>query len=266
MQNMERIESINNAKVKEWIKLQTKKGREKANSFLIEGEHLVEEAIQCGAEVQALLVSEAFVIPPSVQHFIQVKPSLGFIVSEAIVKKLSETEAPQGIFAVIKIQPAALNSLLVENGIILLLDAIQDPGNLGTIIRTADAAGVDGIILGKGTVDLYNAKVIRSTMGSLFHVPIIHGDLLPIIEQMQQHSYTFLAASLDGAVPYDHHVYDGPIGIVIGNEANGVSPAVLEACQTKVKIPIYGQAESLNAGIATGILIYEAVRQRKLRS
>jgi len=263
---MEKIESINNTKVKEWIKLQTKKGREKTGSFLIEGEHLVEEAIHCGADVQALLVTEDYAVPPSIEIFIQTKPSVSFTVSEAIIKKLSETEAPQGIIAVIKFQPAELDPLLVDNGIILLLDAIQDPGNLGTIIRTADAAGVDGVILGKGTVDLYNSKVIRSTMGSLFHLPIIPGDLLSIMEKMQQYGYTFLAASLEEAVPYDHHVYDGAIGIVIGNEGNGVSQAVLQACSNKVKIPIFGQAESLNAGIAAGILLYEAVRQRKLRS
>lgn len=266
MQNMEKIESVQNSRVKEWTKLHTKKGREKTGSFLVEGEHLVEEAIRCGADIEAVLFAENYPIPPTIQRYIQASPSSCFIVSDAVVKKLAETEAPQGVLAVIENRPVKLDQLLVDQGLILLLDGIQDPGNLGTMIRTADAAGVDGIILGKGTVDLYNAKVIRSTMGSLFHLPIVQGDLLLSMEQMQQHGYTFLAASLDGAVSYDQHVYDGSIGIVIGNEANGVSSSVLEQCQTKVKIPIYGQAESLNAGIAAGILLYEGVRQRKLRS
>lgn len=260
---MVKIESVQNPKVKEWAKLQKRKGREQAGAFMIEGEHLVEEAIKHGARIEALLLSESYKAQDAIDQFVHTHKAKCFTVSRSVMKKLAETETPQGIIAIARIESVDTELLWSESRFLLLLDAIQDPGNLGAMIRTADAAGVDGIILGKGTVDLFNAKVIRSTMGSIFHVPIVQEDLVSIMEKLRKHyHYTFVAASLKDAVPYDQVAYDEPIGVVIGNEANGVSDDVLEACSTKAKIPIYGQAESLNAAIAAGIMIYEAARQR----
>lgn len=260
---MEFIQSIQNTKVKEWAKLLTKKGREKEQSYLVEGPHLVEEAIKGQADIEALLMTEDYIRNKSIESFVVEHSSRCFQVSGQVLNKLSDTETPQGIIAVIRIKKWSLAPLLEGDRLLLLLDALQDPGNLGTMIRTADAAGVDGIVLGKGTVDLYNSKVVRSTMGSIFHLPIVQDDLLHVCDTLADHRFNITATSLEGAVPYDEASYTGPTAIVIGNEGNGVSQEVLSRCHSKVKIPIYGQAESLNAAIAAGIMIYEAIRQRK---
>lgn len=260
---MEFIQSIHNAKVKDWAKLLTKKGREKEEAYLVEGLHLVEEAIKQEAYIQALLVAEDYQQDDRVDSFFQKNPSRCFQVSEQVIHKLSDTETPQGILAVIRMKKWSLAPLLEGSRLLLLLDALQDPGNLGTMIRTADAAGIDGIILGKGTVDLYNSKVVRSTMGSIFHLPIVQDDLLLVCDTLTEHQFKIAATSLEGAISYDEASYTGSTAIVIGNEGNGVSREVLSRCHIKVKIPIYGQAESLNAAIAAAIMMYEAIRQRK---
>lgn len=260
---MELIQSIQNAKVKDWAKLLTKKGREKEQSYLVEGPHLVEEAIKGQADIQALLMTENYIRSQTVDSYIAQHPSCCFQVSEQVLHKLSDTETPQGVLAVIRMKKWSLAPLLEGNRLLLLLDALQDPGNLGTMIRTADAAGVDGIILGKGTVDLYNPKVVRSTMGSIFHLPMVQDDLVQVCGYLVEHKFNLAATSLEGAVPYDEASYTGPTAIVIGNEGNGVSQDILSRCHSKVKIPIYGQAESLNAAVAAAIMMYEAVRQRK---
>lgn len=260
---MEFIQSIQNGKVKDWAKLLTKKGREKEQSYLVEGPHLVEEAIKGQADIGALLMTEGYIRSNRLNSFITEHPSRCFLVSEQVLHKLSDTETPQGILAVIRMKKWSLAPFLEGNRLLLLLDAIQDPGNLGTMIRTADAAGVDGIILGKGTVDVYNSKAVRSTMGSLFHLPIVQEDLLHVCDMLVEHQFNITATSLEGAIPYDEASYIGPTAIVIGNEGNGVSQEVLSRSHSRVKIPIYGQAESLNAAVAAAIMMYEAIRQRK---
>jgi RNA methyltransferase, TrmH family len=259
----ETIQSVQNAKVKEWAKLSTKKGREKDQAFLIEGAHLVEEALKSGISMRAILLTEDYSLSSTFQQFLSHTPTPIYWISQAVSEKLSETETPQGVFAVVEMKLHQLAELTPGSPVLLLLDAVQDPGNLGTMIRTADAAGIGGVILGRGTVDVYNPKTVRSTMGSLFHLPIVQADLLSTCEELVKQGFRLIATSLEGAVSYDEPVYDGPIAIIIGNEGNGVSQEVLDRCQTKVKIPIFGQAESLNAATAAGIILYEAVRQRK---
>ncbi|MEW9670760.1 TrmH family RNA methyltransferase [Ammoniphilus sp. 3BR4] len=259
----ETIQSVQNTKVKEWAKLSTKKGREKEGAFLIEGPHLVEEALKSGADVRVILIEEGYSLPSGLEQSISDFQGLIYRISEPVAKKLSETENQQGVFAVVEISSSSLDELLVGTPILLLLDAVQDPGNLGTIIRTADAAGIQGVIMGKGTVDLYNAKTVRSTMGSIFHIPIFQADLELLCSKLASQDFRLIATSLEGAVAYDEPIYEGRVAIIIGNEANGVSSEVLRHCKNRVKIPIYGQAESLNAAMAAGIIMYEAVRQRK---
>lgn len=259
----ETIQSVQNAKVKEWAKLSTKKGREKEKAFLVEGPHLVEEALKSGADVRVILIEEGFPLQAPIEPYISDFQGLVFWITEPVAKKLSETENPQGIFAVVDMRTATLDDMIEDSPILLLLDGVQDPGNLGTIIRTADAAGIRGVVLGKGTVDVYNAKTVRSTMGSIFHVPILQADLELLGSELANQDFKMVATSLEGAVSYDEPIYHGRVAIVIGNEANGVSSAVLRQCEYRVKIPIYGRAESLNAAMAAGIIMYEAVRQRK---
>lgn len=260
---MEVIQSVQNAKVKEWAKLQNKKGREKAGAFFIEGIHVVEEAIKHRADICTLLVAEECNLHEPIQSYVHQHPSKCFRVTDQVMKKLADTETPQGILAIVGMQKASLQTVVQNGCLLLLLDAIQDPGNLGTIVRTADAAGIDGIILGQGTVDLYNPKVVRSTMGSIFHIPIIQDNLQNVCDLLESQNFNIIATSLEGSSPYDQPLYKGSVALVIGNEANGVSTEILGRSSARVKIPIYGQAESLNAAMAAGIIMYEAVRQRK---
>jgi TrmH family RNA methyltransferase len=263
---MEIIQSISNAKVKSWVKLHTKKGREADQAFFIEGVHLVEEAIECGAAVQALLLEEEHVPAGIIRSFMEKELSRCYTVSSQVMKKLTQTENPQGISAVIgmkkELEPKLFSDDTDMGSILLILDAIQDPGNLGTMIRTADAAGIKGIVAGNGTVDVYNDKVVRSTMGSIFRVPIIQANLAELLPQLREQGFVLIATSLEGAVMYNEQVYEGSVGIVIGNEAKGVSPELFAHCTHRVKVPIYGGAESLNAAVAAGIIMYEAIRQR----
>src|SRR5690625_5231314 len=175
------------------------------------------------------------------------------IVNKTVFNHLAQTKSPQGMMAVVK-KRHMTPSL---NGHVLLLDAIQDPGNLGTILRTADAAGFSTIYLGKGTVDAYNDKVIRATQGSLFHLPLIPCELAEIIAQLKEKSYTILAADLgEQAIDYSSVKPIDKGALILGNEGAGIKQQYIDASHIRIKIPIFGKAESLNVGIAAGILMY----------
>ncbi|HJV44406.1 MAG TPA: RNA methyltransferase [Bacillota bacterium] len=257
---METIQSVQNPRVKNWVRLLSKKGRMKDGLYIIEGEHLVEEALKAKMNIDCLIIQ---VGQEHKLHHLEIGATQIYYVTDAVMRKLTETQTPQGICAIVQIERPSIEDIVTDKSFILILDALQDPGNLGTIIRTADAVGVDAIILGRGTVDLYNPKVIRSTMGSIFHIPIVEEDLECLLPQLKEMGFKRIAASLEGSVAYDQPIYDGPIAIVIGNEANGVSGQVLDQCEARIKIPIYGKSESLNAAIAAGIILYEVIRQRK---
>jgi TrmH family RNA methyltransferase len=255
------IESVHNPRIKKWAELLTKKGREKHSRFLIEGVRLVEEGIRSQAPIEAVIweSGKSFEIlnalPPNVEQW---------EVSEAVIKKLTDTENAQGIAAVVRMEQESafdLNNKIPS--LILLVDGVQDPGNLGTIIRSADAAGADGVILGKGTVDLYNPKVVRSTMGSLFHLPIITASLEEWIPRLKGAEYKIIATSLETDQLFSEINYSDKCAIIVGNEGNGVRRGILDLSDVKVKIPIYGKAESLNVGVAASLLLYEARRGRR---
>lgn len=260
---MKEISSLSNPRVKQWIQLQDKKGREKHNKYRVEGIHLVTEALQSNIEIECIVYSINEGIPAEIKPY-QSKKNIEWIaVSIAILEKCTDTVTPQGIFAVIHKSDTALESILNQpDPLVIVLDAIQDPGNLGTIIRSADAFGASGVVIGKGSVDLLNPKTIRSTMGSLFHLPIIEGDLQTILEKVQKKSIEIISTGLKGK----NHCYDQDftrgIWIVIGNEAQGVSKYVSPYIRKEILIPMVGQAESLNAAMATTVLLYEASRQR----
>jgi TrmH family RNA methyltransferase len=253
---MNRITSPKNNRVKEWKKLKSKKGRDKANSFIIEGPHLVEEALMHQAGVTDLLVEDGFRIPGD-WHTGNVTT---WIVESSVIKELSDTENPQGIVAIVEneMKPIQLN----PKGTYILIDGIQDPGNLGTIIRTADSAGVNGVILGSGTVDLFNSKVLRSTQGSLFHIDVVKGDLNEWIERLKGEGVMVYGTSLQGGVPYTSEKVESGYALLLGNEANGVSPELLEKTDQNLFVPIYGKAESLNVAVAAGILLYGLKQNR----
>lgn len=240
------ITSIQNNYIKQVRKLTIRKERYKAKAFLIEGFHLLEEALKSEWEIKRLIIREDTDIPKWGAHL----PIL--YVTDHVFKHLSQTETPQGILGVVKMQDVKVT----KNDKILLLDAIQDPGNLGTIIRTADAAGFNHLVLGKGTVDLYNDKVIRATQGSVFHVKIEQEDLLNKIEQLKRDNVTVYASALQNAMLYKNVIPNERIALILGNEGSGIRDDILQIADKRVRIPIYGKAESLNVGVAAGILMY----------
>jgi RNA methyltransferase, TrmH family len=245
------ITSTQNAQVKQWQKLKRKKERTKTNTFLVEGFHLVEEAITAGWTIEKLILREETELPEWASHL------EAETVSEHVFKSITETETPQGIAAVVQMQDKKLK----RHNRILLLDAVQDPGNLGTIIRTADAAGYDAIYLGEGSADRYNDKVIRATQGSIFHLPVLTADLELLVPELQDIGYTVWAAALEGAVDYRAVSAPEKTALLVGNEGAGIDKRLIAQSDMAVKIPIFGKAESLNVSIATGILLYHTVNK-----
>lgn len=244
MANM--ITSVKNDKVKAWKKLHKRRERTNSKSFLIEGFHLLEEARKSDWQISEIIVEDNLEQPGWFNDFPVTE------VSDNVFQHISQTKTPQGVAAVI-----AMNQVVNRSGkYVLLIDSIQDPGNLGTIIRTADAAGFDGIVLGNGTVDLFNDKVIRATQGSLFHIPIYQANLQEEIILLKDNGFNIWATALKNAKKYSDIEVDGKVAIIVGNEGAGVHQDLLESADMIVNIPIYGKAESLNVSIATGILMY----------
>lgn len=245
---MKYIQSAKNEKVKQWKKLLTKKEREKTGLFLVEGEHLVEEAHNAGCIVE-LIVTETYYakLPKTKFNEVQI-----FVIANDIVNVISETETPQGIFAVCKQQEERKS-----NGKrFLLIDAVQDPGNVGTMIRTADSVGVDAIIVGEGSVDIYNAKVLRAAQGSHFHLPIIRGNLEQWIEELQKRDIPVYGTALKQAESMYNIKPQDSFALIVGNEGQGVNENFLHKTNENLYIPIFGKSESLNVSVATGILLY----------
>ena len=240
------IESDKNKIIKEINSLKLRKNRDKLKLFVLEGDRLISEAEE---NIRYVVTAESY------------KGSIksDYIVSDSLFAKISDTVNPQGVLAVCSIKDNEFKNN-IENPLYILLENIQDPGNMGTIIRTADAAGADGVFLSKGCVDIYNPKTVRSTMGSIFHLPIFKDvDLQELVNKINVET---VAAHLKGdKTPYDINMKKG-IAIMIGNEGNGLSDELSEKSDNLVKIPILGKAESMNAGVAAAIMIYEAVRQR----
>lgn len=244
---MKFIQSIQNEKVKEWKKLSSKKGRDKAGQFLVEGYHLVEEALK--KEYAVLLIADENIELP---HSWKLDDIEIYHVSSLVANTLAETETTQGIFAVCDKKELATE----HYSKVLLLDGVQDPGNIGTIIRTADAAGVEVVVCGEGCVDVYNSKALRSTQGSIFHLPVVKGNLHEWIKQLKEKNIPIYGTSLHNAVDYRHAEPSDEFALVVGNEGNGVSESILNECNQNLYIPILGDAESLNVTVATGILLY----------
>lgn len=245
---MDIIRSTKNEKVKQWKKLLTKKERDKTGLFLIEGEHLVQEANKQGI-IQELIVTEQMYPKLPKATFGRYQTA---IIENSIAKVLSDTETPQGIFAVCK----QIVFEKVEGTRFLLLDRVQDPGNAGTIIRTADAAGMDAVIFGEGSVDLYNPKLVRSTQGSLFHLPVVKGNLTEWIQRLKEKQIPIYGSALQKAVSMYNVAPTESYALLVGNEAQGVHPDLLKETDANLYIPIYGKSESLNVSVATGILLY----------
>ncbi|HLS66079.1 MAG TPA: RNA methyltransferase [Pseudogracilibacillus sp.] len=242
------ITSVQNERVKQWRKLHKKKERQKEHAFLIEGKHLIEEAQKSGWHIKEVIVDEQYEVPTSI-----VDEKI-FTVTSHVFQSIAQTETPQGIAALVDMK--TIERVPQEEELVLLVDGVQDPGNLGTMIRTADAVGCSKVILGDGTVDPYNDKVVRATQGSLFHVPLAQMNLEEAIDQLKKEHFTIWASALERARNFYDVTRTQKMALIVGNEGTGIAPSLLKKADERVTIPIYGKAESLNVSIATGILLY----------
>ena len=255
------ITSSSNAKYKYIKALRQKKSRKEYREFTVEGIKSVQDAVASGRRISAVAVSDSFYHN---QTFSYPQGAELYIMGDSLMERLCDTQNPQGILAVIRMrgnkdfEPA-------PEGLYVYCDGLNDPGNLGTVIRTADAAGFSGVLLSPDCVDLYNPKTVRATMGSFFHMDIIEGIAPETLKHYQAMGFSIFGGALsEDTIDYRRAVYKKGSIIVVGNEANGISQEILNCC-TCVKIPIYGGAESLNVGVAAGILMYEAANQIHFR-
>lgn len=254
------ITSTSNQQMKNLALLLKKaKARNEQNLFVVEGKKMAEE-IPKGWLVKTY-VSESFL-----------RENMEFLsewdyeeVSDSVFKSVSDTQTPQGILCLVKKPKYQLEELLAgENTHLLLVESIQDPGNLGTMLRTGEGAGISGIIMNQTTVDLFNPKTIRSTMGSIYRVPFyVTKDLKETILELKKQRINVYAAHLKGTLCYDEPDYKQPTAFLIGNEGNGLSDEIADCADTYIKIPMEGKVESLNAAISAALLMYETNRQRR---
>lgn len=261
----ELLESTANPLVKRMAQLLQKKYRQESGTFLVEGLRAVEEAVKC-ARVKYLFYTQ--VENARFRELLQLAATKGIATYQTnamVMSKLCDTTSPQGVVACVEQTTRTLQQLaeLSLTGPVLVLDRLQDPGNMGTIIRTADAAGVAGIIVLQGTVDVFSPKVVRAAMGSQFHVLLCGPvSVAAVLAWCQQQNFRLAATTLENSRSIYAADLTGKLALIIGNEANGVSAELLQQAQLQLHIPMAGNAESLNAAMATGIILFESLRQR----
>ena len=245
------IVSKDNSQIKHIKQLKQKKYRDEYKEYLVEGIKIVEEAIEEKEDIVLIVICEELLKKQINTYDFKVE-----FVSKNVFEVISDTVTPQGILAVIKEKEARE----ITSNVLFALDDIQDPGNIGTIIRTLDSAGIKDLIISKESADIYNPKVTRSTMGAIYRLNVMRTELLPKLKEMQKAGYKIVVTSLATDKKHYDINFDEKTIVVIGNEAKGVSQEIMEIADVKVKIPMLGKSESLNAAVATGILAYEYVR------
>ena len=248
---MEVLSSLKNPKVMAWRSLKEKKGRDERHAFLVEGTRMVTEALASSFHVLALLLREEyrpdFPLPEDIP---------AYLLPDHVFRSVCDTRTPQGIAAVLELQ-----SREADGARLLALDGVQDPGNVGTIIRTADAAGFHGVLFSPDCADLFSPKVLRSTMGSVFRLGFSFPASLPDeLIRLKEKGYSILSSQLDGAPFYDRKEVSPSFVLVIGNEGNGITEAVKAVATHHLCLPMRGGAESLNAAVAAGIMMYDLAR------
>lgn len=255
------ITSTSNQKIKEIVQLQKKSRlRNEQGVFIVEGLRMVQELP--AERIERLYMTEEFYKKKGKALFAGMSLEL---VTPTVFSYMSDTKSPQGVLAIARQNEYRAEELMDGSGVHLLaLDNLQDPGNLGTIFRTAEAAGVDGIFMSRDCADIYNPKTVRSTMGAIFRQPFVYVEsLTDVIAKMKEKGITVYAAHLEGEYAYDREDYRGKTAFLIGNEGNGLRKEVEEMADVRIRIPMAGRAESLNAAVAAGILMFEVSRQRR---
>ena len=248
---MERITSLKNPKVQGWKALKERKGRRESGCFLVEGFKMVEEALASSFTVEAVLAQEECLAALPAHPDCPV-----YLLPAGVLAAVCDTKTPQGVAAVVRMaqRPA-------QGGRLIALDGVQAPGNVGTLLRTADAAGLDGAILSEQCADVFGPKTLRATLGSVFRVPVSVTDDLPgCLRALRQEGYSVLSSQLDGEPFYRRDGVGERFCLVIGSEGNGVSDAVKAEATHRLKLPMRGGAESLNAAVAAGIMMYDLMK------
>ncbi|GEN47364.1 TrmH family RNA methyltransferase [Ligilactobacillus pobuzihii] len=254
---MKYIQSTGNQSVKNWKKLQTKKGRSRQNKYLLEGWHLVNEAIKANKNILEIMATTTVFEQTSTQN-LWPEEIERFEISDEVAHQLSATPSPQGVFATVSLDDELKISPTSATGAWLFLDTIQDPGNVGTMVRTADAAGFSGVVLSQGSVDMYQPKLVRSMQGSQFHIQLVEGDLREWTAAFKKNHFPVFGSELnEQARRYDQVGRHEDFALVMGNEGNGLSQEMLSETSMNLYIPLTGQAESLNVAIAAGILMFK---------
>lgn len=257
------ITSKDNENIKHIRKLKEKKYRDEYNEYVIEGIKLIKEAIAENANIKTIVVCDNCNKSEEISQELlyDIAKYNCIYVDEKVFISITDVQKPQGILAVIE-KNNKVEEIDFKEDIIIALDDVQDPGNIGTILRSIDSAGLKQVIVSKKSGDVYNPKVVRSTMGAIFRVKVIETeDLIDTLKSIKKHKYQIVSSSLST----DKLIYDIEYKkkvIIIGNEANGISKQILDLSDIQIKIPMIGKTESLNAAVATSIILYEYVRQK----
>ncbi|MHB8917953.1 MAG: TrmH family RNA methyltransferase, partial [Desulfocucumaceae bacterium] len=270
---MEPIRSIQNPLVKQLAKLKKRRFREQEGKFIVEGARFVEEALGSGWPVESLIHSPELLNSGRGPRLLAVAAGRGIktvLVDKNVIEALAYTEAPQGILAICGMRLPRLEEMAGQkdampgkNSLVVVMDGVSDPGNLGTIIRSAHAFGADGAVLMRGTVDLYNDKALRSTMGSVFYLPVAQNvSPAELREYLEGQGVSLLVGVPEGGSPPEGLDLSRPLALVVGSEASGPSADILLLPHQKVTLPMPGRADSLNAAVAASIMMYEITRLR----
>lgn len=259
------ISSTGNNQVRNVIALTKKaKARREQKLFVVEGVRMFSELP--ADRIDKVFVSESFLKQKDGKAILEKCAGRYETVTDEVFKAMSDTQTPQGILALARQYEYTLKDILSQKGPghIMVLETLQDPGNLGTVLRAGEGAGITGVVMNQSTADVFNPKVIRSTMGSIYRVPFVYVEnLKEALDELKKNKIHLFAAHLKGKRNYDQEDYRGDVGFLIGNEAGGLSDEIAGMADTYVKIPMAGNVESLNAAVAASILMFEAARQRR---
>ncbi|RMH95883.1 MAG: RNA methyltransferase [Calditrichaeota bacterium] len=249
-----------------YLRLHKKKARQEEQKCIVEGVRLCREALRSEWEIEVAFTTEEFTQSPhwtQFQDFFQHRKIPWRVIKEAYFQRLADTETPQGILLIVRtprFSPERFN--WDKAAFVVVLEGIRDPGNLGTLIRTADWFGANAVALSEDCVDPHNPKVLRASMGSIFHLPVFEiGDLTTAVPHLKEHHFYVVAATLNGRKVLHRTHFRKPIALILGSEAQGVSPAVEQMCDLTVRIWKYGEADSLNVGVAGGVLMHHIAMQ-----
>lgn len=262
-----KITSAANPRIKEAIRLRERRHAEGENLIVIEGMRVIETALSAGVKIHEIFFTNHFGTGKEGRAILKTLAKKGVSIieiAEPLLRKISDTETPQGIIAVVSYEISSLESLpALQNPLYAVADGVREPGNLGTIARISDAAGADAVILLEETCDILISKAVRATTGSLFHLPVVRSRSETFVKWLHDRGIMLTVTSRDSDLSVFDAKLDGPVALVFGNEAQGISSVIRKAADLSLKIPIYGKAESINVAMAAAVCIYEAARQRK---